>query len=247
MRRLADPSRDVRWQAAYALGELGDRRAVPPLVALQEDPDPEVRKLVASALRRLGARDGPPVPAPAPRAAHPPACTRTTTCSTSATAPSMATRAHRISGSRRRTSGCWPSPRRASSASARRATTGCPSSSTWNRPRRPTTISTRRDHVVEASLAVPSGRVMIDGCRSYYSAESPRIRGRARHVPGPRVLRRAGHVRRGPLPPRALAPVALRRAPYRQAAAGVPVAGSSCSRPEPHAKVNPPGKTMLEL
>lgn len=63
---LTDPDHLVRWQAALALGELGDRRAAPALEAAQADPDAEVRKVVASALRKLGGREGPRLPAPGP-------------------------------------------------------------------------------------------------------------------------------------------------------------------------------------
>lgn len=44
---------NLRKEAALALGELADRRAVPALQAAQEDGDPEVRKAVRIALGQL--------------------------------------------------------------------------------------------------------------------------------------------------------------------------------------------------
>ncbi len=52
----ADDDAALRRAAARALGDLGDRVAVAPLVAALEDPDDEVRRQAAWALGRLGDR-----------------------------------------------------------------------------------------------------------------------------------------------------------------------------------------------
>jgi HEAT repeat protein len=46
-------SDDVRWGAVKALGEIGDARAISPLVAALEDRDPDVAWLAADALRQF--------------------------------------------------------------------------------------------------------------------------------------------------------------------------------------------------
>lgn len=51
---LADKKPNLRWLAAKALGELGDKRAVDPLSAALRDPSSSVRSGAAQALRRLG-------------------------------------------------------------------------------------------------------------------------------------------------------------------------------------------------
>jgi HEAT repeat protein len=43
----------VRWGAVKALGQIGDARAIPALVAALEDGDPDVAWLAAEALRRF--------------------------------------------------------------------------------------------------------------------------------------------------------------------------------------------------
>jgi HEAT repeat protein len=52
---LNNPSRDVRWEAAKALGEIGDPAAAPALVKALEDERFGVRWLAAEALIGLGA------------------------------------------------------------------------------------------------------------------------------------------------------------------------------------------------
>jgi HEAT repeat protein len=51
---LQDADMDVRRQAAVALGEIGDPRAVELLINTLQDSDNVVRILAASALRRIG-------------------------------------------------------------------------------------------------------------------------------------------------------------------------------------------------
>jgi hypothetical protein len=53
---LKDDNRDVRWAAIEALGELGDRRAVAPLVEYLDKPEAYrwARRLIASALGTIG-------------------------------------------------------------------------------------------------------------------------------------------------------------------------------------------------
>ncbi len=51
--RVHDPEGDVREEAARALGEIGDARAVLALVGISQDPIPEVRLATARALGRL--------------------------------------------------------------------------------------------------------------------------------------------------------------------------------------------------
>jgi HEAT repeat protein len=50
---LRDPDAGVRAGAAYALGKIGDARAVEPIMALVEDRDPSLRSVAARALGRL--------------------------------------------------------------------------------------------------------------------------------------------------------------------------------------------------
>jgi HEAT repeat protein len=47
---LNDPKRGVRKTAAWALGEIGDDRAVPALTSALEDPDAGVRTAAQEAL-----------------------------------------------------------------------------------------------------------------------------------------------------------------------------------------------------
>ena len=51
---LTDESSEVRWVAALALGEIGDIRAIPPLLASLKDKDRYVRYGSARALKQLG-------------------------------------------------------------------------------------------------------------------------------------------------------------------------------------------------
>lgn len=51
---LADPRRQVRWEAAKTLSEIKDPAASRPLVATLEDKDGDVRWLVAVALAAIG-------------------------------------------------------------------------------------------------------------------------------------------------------------------------------------------------
>ena len=54
VKALSNPSRDVRWEAAKALGEIGDPSAAPALVEALEDERFGVRWLAAEALIALG-------------------------------------------------------------------------------------------------------------------------------------------------------------------------------------------------
>jgi len=45
---------NLRKEAAVALGEIGDLRAIPSLEKALEDPDPDVRKLAKLALSQIG-------------------------------------------------------------------------------------------------------------------------------------------------------------------------------------------------
>ncbi len=54
VRSLTDENGEVRQVAAEALGEMGDARAVKPLIAVLQDEDAEVRWTAARALGRLG-------------------------------------------------------------------------------------------------------------------------------------------------------------------------------------------------
>ena len=50
---LAHRAGNLRKEAAIALGEIGDPRALPALEAADADPDPEVRKAARLARQRL--------------------------------------------------------------------------------------------------------------------------------------------------------------------------------------------------
>jgi hypothetical protein len=54
VRALQSPSEHARWEAAKALGEIGDSRAAPALVSRLEDDKSAVRWLAATALINLG-------------------------------------------------------------------------------------------------------------------------------------------------------------------------------------------------
>jgi HEAT repeat protein len=54
LRNLTHERPEYRWGAADALGRLGDERAVEPLIAAMDDPDPRVRKKAAWALGQIG-------------------------------------------------------------------------------------------------------------------------------------------------------------------------------------------------
>ena len=51
---LGDEEGNVRWAAARELGEIGDARAVEPLIGALEDEDEHVRMYVTDALKKLG-------------------------------------------------------------------------------------------------------------------------------------------------------------------------------------------------
>jgi len=51
----------VRWEAAKALGAIGDTRAISPLVKVLEDSDPDVAWLAAEALRQFKKVAWPPL------------------------------------------------------------------------------------------------------------------------------------------------------------------------------------------
>ena len=48
---------DDRSRAVYKLGEIGDKRAVEPLIAALKDKDSDVRRRVASALTKITGKD----------------------------------------------------------------------------------------------------------------------------------------------------------------------------------------------
>ena len=50
---LKDKDRDVRWVAAWALGEIGDQAAVPALSKALKDKHETVRDAAAEALKKL--------------------------------------------------------------------------------------------------------------------------------------------------------------------------------------------------
>jgi HEAT repeat protein len=54
-------SKQVRWEAAKALGAICDIRSIPTLVKALEDKDPDVAWLAAEALKRLGKAAWPPI------------------------------------------------------------------------------------------------------------------------------------------------------------------------------------------
>jgi hypothetical protein len=50
---LNHPQANLRKEAAFALGEIGDARAIPMLQAVMADPDPEVRKNARWAVQQM--------------------------------------------------------------------------------------------------------------------------------------------------------------------------------------------------
>ena len=54
LEKLSDDNEGIRWNAAEALGRLGDLRAVDPLIETLWDDDARVRKKAAWALGMLG-------------------------------------------------------------------------------------------------------------------------------------------------------------------------------------------------
>ena len=57
---IHDESIEVRWASAVALGEIGDKSAIPPLIHALQDPDKYVRYGAALALDELGWNPGTP-------------------------------------------------------------------------------------------------------------------------------------------------------------------------------------------
>jgi HEAT repeat protein len=57
LRELGNEEAEVRYEAATALGSLGDESAVPNLVAILSDPDDEVREATIAALGEIGGRE----------------------------------------------------------------------------------------------------------------------------------------------------------------------------------------------
>ncbi len=53
---LNDPHHDVRAHTAWALGKIGDARAIEPLKQLLQDPKEDVRTEVGVALASLGVK-----------------------------------------------------------------------------------------------------------------------------------------------------------------------------------------------
>ena len=51
---LKDKNSDVRWRAAFALGEIKDARAVEPLIEALKDEDKYFQSVAADALGRIG-------------------------------------------------------------------------------------------------------------------------------------------------------------------------------------------------
>lgn len=60
MSGLADASWKARWQACQTLGELGDKRAVQPLIRMLDDRNQWVRVVAAEALGQIGSRAATP-------------------------------------------------------------------------------------------------------------------------------------------------------------------------------------------
>ncbi len=58
---LRDPSVDVRWNAAEALGEIGDARAVHPFITALNDDSMKVRESATKGLGKIGSRAIPPL------------------------------------------------------------------------------------------------------------------------------------------------------------------------------------------
>jgi len=54
IQNLNDENIEIRWKAAEALGELGDSRAVEPLITALENENSDVREDMAIAIRSMG-------------------------------------------------------------------------------------------------------------------------------------------------------------------------------------------------
>lgn len=173
VRALADAAPEVRRQAARILGELGDARAIDPLQTYRDDPDDEVRKYVASSLRKLGARRGPRLPRPGRNrhildlyADYNQFYLGDASFQADTAAPDF-----------------W-----SADAFARKLAISPPGLigvGTVRYDTVPVVVEVHStppmekqgqwDHVVEASLELPSGRLVIDGCTSYRPETSPHI------------------------------------------------------------------------
>jgi HEAT repeat protein len=53
LEQLVHPMSNLRKETAIALGDIGDPRAIGPLEAALNDPDPDVRKIARLALARI--------------------------------------------------------------------------------------------------------------------------------------------------------------------------------------------------
>jgi hypothetical protein len=172
-RALGDVSASVRFQAAWSLGEQGDPHAIPALQRLVDDPDEEVRQVVASSLRKLGAREGPHLPEPGPNrhvmtvytdyhqfylgdATFEPDTADPDFWSADAFARKLAIAPPGLIG---------VATARYDEVPVVVEVTGRP----------PLDEPQSWDHVVEASLELPSGKLAIDGCTSYRPETSPHI------------------------------------------------------------------------
>ncbi len=51
--KLASPQADIRKHAAYALGEIGNAEALEPLEKLKREPNPQVRAIIQSAIKKI--------------------------------------------------------------------------------------------------------------------------------------------------------------------------------------------------
>jgi len=171
---LQDESASVRWQAARVLGKWRNKSVIDALLPLQNDPDDEVRTIVASSLRKLGARAGPRLPKPGPNrwVFRPYADYNQFYLGDSEFEPHTDD------------PGFW-----SKEAFDRGLAVSPPSmlgvgTSRYDvvpvvvelAERAPPEDGEEWDRIVEASLEVPSGRLAIDGCISYRPATSPQIK-----------------------------------------------------------------------